>query len=992
MIRSVKWRLIIIGIIVAFSLFSLYPTLRWATLSETRRAELTALWDKHEEELREDLKWYRLTPEEKLARISGFLEPLQAAYKDNQLDQQFWQRVNGSDLTALNNEEKEDFLSLCEKLTGKDTGKKIPRDVSGEEFRKAMAPLRKVQKTLEKDKAFRAWVLNPKWDTLKKAKREEYRTVVLQLTGKRIARNPSVARNVANWFTRWWKGDENQIISLGLDLRGGTYFVLEVEKPKGISLEDATEGALRVLSDRINITGVREPIIQRQGINKIVVQLPGTTDVERQRRLIERQASMRWMLVAEDHMKLEQFSETRLKGIYDRAVSELDAEFENKKDRQSNRVEWTTSDLDRKLVDSIPPDTVLRIYTHEERGARGVSVAKETPLLLRSSPEEPEVMKGGEITRAMASRDPETSEPIISFALSRDGTRKFAEVTREYNSRSDNRITDSGGGSRGWRLAILLDEKVISAPHIKTEILGGSGQIEGNFTTEEARDLAIQLKAGALPAKLNIVEQNTVGPTLGADSVRKGIFAAILGLVLVVGFMLVYYLGAGLIANLALVLNMVIILGAMAALRATLTLPGIAGIILTIGMAVDANVLINERIREELAGGKKIAAAIEAGYQKAFLTIFDSNLTTVICGVVLYYLGTGPVRGFAVTLIIGLATSMFTAIVVTRVVFDLLLRSKRFQRLPMLSIVRNTKYDFVAQMRKAVTVSIVVIVAGIISFAAKWSKNFGIDFTSGQSATVVFQNEVTPEQLARLRSALASSPDIEGFNLGHYKLQRDDVPRGVTVVGKFRGGSESKPLDQRITDVLSKENPRDTRIEPTVAKVYPVVAKHLWKQALIAVFVSLLAMLVYIWWRFEFRFALGGIIALFHDVLVTVAFMTGFFILTRRQLNLSVIAAILAIIGYSINDTIVIFDRIREDMKIMKGVSLSSIINTAVNQTFSRTILTSFTTLLAVVAIFAFGGQAINDFAFAMLVGCISGVYSTVYIASPIALLLQKTR
>lgn len=404
MIRSVKWRLIIIGIIVAFSLFNLYPTLRWATLSETRRANLTALWDQQEKELREDLKWYRLTPEEKLADISRILEPLQAAYKDNQLDQQFWQRVNASDLTALNDEEKEDFLSLCEKLTGK----KIPRNVSGEAFRNAMSPLRNTQKALEKDKVFRNWVLNPKWDTLKKAKREEYRTVVLQLTGKRIARSPSVARNVANWFTRWRKGDENQIISLGLDLRGGTYFVLEVEKPKGISLEDATEGALRVLTDRINITGVREPIIQRQGINKIVVQLPGTTDVERQRRLIERQASMRWMLVAEDHMKLEQFSETRLKGIYDRAASELDAEFENKKDRQGNRVEWTTSDLDRKLVDSIPPDTVLRIYKHEERGARGVSVAKETPLLLRSSPEEPEVMKGGEITRTMA---PATRRP-----------------------------------------------------------------------------------------------------------------------------------------------------------------------------------------------------------------------------------------------------------------------------------------------------------------------------------------------------------------------------------------------------------------------------------------------------------------------------------------------------------------------------------------------------------------------------------------------------
>jgi len=990
MARSVKWRLIIIGIIVAFSLFNLYPTLRWATLSETRRADLTALWDQQEKELREDLKWYRLTPEDKLAELGVILEPLQEAYKSDQLDEQFWKRVNSPDLSALTEDEKEEFLPLCEKLTGE----KIPRDIGGEQFQKAMAPLRKVQKTLEKDKAFRAWVLTPKWDTLKKAKREEYKSVVLQLTGKRIPRNASVARNVGNWFTRWWKGDEGQVISLGLDLKGGSYFTLEVEKPPGLSLDRATEDTLKVLSDRINITGVREPIIQRQGINKIIVQLPGTTDVARQRRLIEQQASMRWMLVAEDHMKLEQFSDARLRGIYERAAKELDAEFAGKKDALGNPIGWTTSDLDHKLEqeDSIPPDTVLRIYKHEERDMRGVTVERETLLLLRSSKEEPEVIKGDQIRTAARSQDYETGEPIISFVLKGDGTRKFGDITKEYNSRSENRITTPGEGARGWRLAILLDERVISAPQIRTEILSGSGQIEGNFTPEEASDLAIQLRAGALPGKINIVAQNTVGPTLGADSIRKGVSAAILGLVLVVGFVLVYYLGAGLIANLALVLNVLIIMGAMAALRATLTLPGIAGIILTMGMAVDANVLINERIREELAAGKKMAAAIDAGYRKAFLTILDSNVTTLISGIVLYYLGTGPVRGFAVTLIIGIATSMFTAIVATRVVFDLLLRSKRFQRLPMLSIVRKPKYDFVGKTRKAVTVSIIVIVAGIISFAVKWNKNFGIDFTSGQSATVVFQNEVTPEQLAKLRSALKSSPDIDDFSLGRYKLQQDNVHRGVTVVAKLIGGSGSESLDERITKLLAAENPKDSKVEPTVAEVFPVVAKHMWKQALIAVFVSLLAMLIYIWWRFEFRFALGGVIALLHDVLVTVGFMTGFFILTRRQLNLPVIAAILTIIGYSINDTIVIFDRIREDMKIMKGVSLRSIINTAVNQTLSRTILTSGTTLLAVVAIFAFGGQAINDFAFAMLVGCIAGVYSTVYIASPIALLLEKSR
>jgi SecD/SecF fusion protein len=974
--RSVKWRLIIIAIILAFSFFSLCPTLRWATIADARKAELTSEWETQAKELRDDLKWNRLIPKEQLAEISSVIAPILEAYESGAIDAKFWERIKEGKLDSLPEEEKEEFVTLCGKLTGKElTLKSSSKDID-----KAIAAVRSVQEKL--GKTFWNWVKKPKWEQLSQSERQQYREIVQALTDWRIPRKPSVRRNVANWFKRWWVGDESQVISLGLDLKGGSYFILQVEKPRGVSLADAADGAIRVLTDRVNRTGVREPIIQRQGSNRIIVQLPGLTDINRQRRLIERQAVMRWMLVDEPRLKLAQFSEDKLVRLYDRTLEELRKEM-----GLGLTEEPPASALDERLKDFIPPDTVLRIYEHETHSPGRGRVTIRAPLLLQSTPEEPEVIPGGEVARAMATRSSDTGEPIISFGLSGRGARTFGRVTAQYNA-----TTKTGREYGGWRLAILLDDKVISAPHIKSEILGGSGQIEGDFSPEEARDLAIQLKAGALPAKLNIVEQNTVGPTLGADTVRKGVFAAILGLALVVGFMLVYYLGAGLIANLALVLNMVIILGVMAALRATLTLPGIAGMILTIGMAVDANVLINERIREELAGGKKIGAAIDAGYRKAFLTILDSNLTTFICGVVLYYLGTGPVRGFAVTLIIGLATSMFTAIVVTRVVFDLLLRSKRFQRVPMLSIVRNPKYDFVAQMRKAVTVSIVVIVAGIICFGAKWSKNFGIDFTSGQAATVVFQNEVTPEQLARLRSALASSPDIEDFNLRRYRLQGEAAHRGVAVDGKLVSGSESKPLDQRITDVLSKENPRDTRIEPTVAKVYPVVAEHLWKQALLAVFVSLLAMFVYIWWRFEFRFALGGVIALLHDVLVTVGFMTGFFILARRQLNLSVIAAILTIIGYSINDTIVIFDRIREDMKMMKGVSLRSIINTAVNQTLSRTILTSGTTLLAVLAIFLFGGQAINDFAFAMLVGCISGVYSTVYIASPIALLLEKTR
>jgi SecD/SecF fusion protein len=986
MARSVKWRLILIGIILAFALFNLYPTLKWASLSEARKVELTAQWEKQAKELREDLKWNRLSVEEKLAEIKMILEPIQEVYDEYRLDKAFWQRVTTADIGSLNEEEKEGFLSACEKLMGKE----IPRDIAATELRQELAPLVKVRKNLGED--FRKWVEKPKWESLKRSERERHRETLLTLTGTRIGRTPRVARNIRNWFQRWWEGDESQIISLGLDLKGGSYFVLEVEKPKGVSIGDATAGAIRVLSERVNRTGVREPIIQRQGTNKIIVQLPGMTDVARQRRLIERQASMRWMLVAETRLRSPQFPEKRLLTLYDKAVAELEQEYADKKDERGNPAEWTMSDLDQKLSDSdsIPPDTILRIYEHEQRSSAGSRAMKRTALLLQSSLEEPEVVKGSEVTRAWASRDPETSEPVILFRLSGKATGKFADVTREYNSRSKNRIREAGE-YRGWRLAILLDDRVISAPNIRSEILSGSGQIEGNFTPEETRDLSIQLKAGALPAKLNIVAQNTIGPTLGTDSVRKGVSAAILGLALVVLFMVIYYLLAGMIANFALALNILIILGVLASLRATLTLPGIAGIILTIGMAVDANVLIFERIREELTAAKKIAAAIDSGYQKAFRTILDANLTTFISAIVLYNIGSGPVRGFAVTLMIGIATSMFTAIVVTRVVFDFLLRSKRFTKLPMLAFLHDPKVDFVSHRKKAFILSVCLLVVGMASFGAKWSKNFGIDFSSGQSATIVFENDVTKEQLAKLRGALKKTPDLEDFNLRRFRLQGESSHRGVAVDAKTVEG-KSPSLVSRVTEVIGGENPVDTKVEPTVASIYPTVAKRLWKQAIVAIAVAMLGMVIYISWRFEFRFALGAILAIIHDVLITLGVFSGLFILARRQLNLPVIAAILTIVGYSINDTIVVFDRIREDMKLMKGVDLKSIINASVNQTLSRTLLTSLTTVLVVVCLLAFGGQAISDFAFAMLVGIIVGTYSSIFVASPIVLLLEKGR
>jgi SecD/SecF fusion protein len=995
--RSVKWRLIIIGLVLGFALFNLYPTLKWASLSRNRKAEVTLRWEDERKKFEQDRAWHRLNPDERLADVRAMLKPIKEAYEGEKLKESFWERVNSGEVDSLNEEEKEEFLATCGALTGKD----LAADASGDKIKESLAVLRKVRKRL--DDSFWKWVQKPKWDALDKKQRDKYREIILELTGERIGRRLSVLRNIRSWFARWLHGDENLAIALGLDLKGGSYFVVNVERPRGVSMPDAVDGAIRVLSYRIDSLGVREPIIQQQGGNKIIVQLPGVTDIKRARRQIEQQASMRWMLVdetrhcarddrgnlldpkvARSDLRPPQFPDRRLLSIYTSAVEELRTEM-----GLGPNEEPPTSDLDRKLAESLPPDTVLRIYKHEERSPDGSRAEKETPLLLQSTPEEPEVLVGDEVTRAQAVRSPDTGKPIITFSLNGKGTKKFSQVTREYNAGPGcrNRIPVPGGEYRGWRLAILLDEKVISAPNIRSEIVGG-GQIEGDFTWDEAVDLAIQLKAGALPAKLNILAQNSVGPTLGADSVRKGVSAAIFGLALVVLFMVVYYLLAGVIANLALALNIVIILGVLSFLKATLTLPGIAGIILTIGMAVDANVLIFERIREELAAAKKIAAAIDSGYQKAFRTILDANVTTFISAVVLYYIGTGPVRGFAVTLMIGLATSMFTAIVVTRVVFDLLLRSRRFTNLRMFSIIRNPHLDFIRQKGKAFVLSAVLIVGGMACFAAKWSKNFGIDFSSGQSATLVFERAISPRDLASIRTALFASPEIEDLNLKRVTPQGRDPDTGITVNAKLTGSDSSFSLAEYIKKIF----PKNPVVDESQDIIFPTVAHRLWKQAAIALLIAMLGMVIYISWRFEFRFAVGGIVALFHDVLVTVAFMTGFIIFTRRQLNLPIVAALLTIIGYSINDTIVIFDRVREDLKLMKGVDLKTIMNTSINQTLSRTLLTSLTTLLVVVSVFVLAGQAINDFAFAMLVGIITGTYSTIYIASPIVLLMEKKK
>ena len=573
---------------------------------------------------------------------------------------------------------------------------------------------------------------------------------------------------------------------------------------------------------------------------------------------------------------------------------------------------------------------------------------KETVLLHKDA-----VLTGDTLVSAEVKFDQSRfNEPYIAIEFNSKGAAVFSEIT---------------GRNVGRRLAIVLDEKVHSAPRINEKIPSGRASITGRFSVEEAGDLAIVLRAGALPAPIYIEEERTVGALLGKDSIESGIRASLIGILLVFGFTLIYYLFSGIIAVIAMSLNFLIVLGTLGWLNTTLTLPGIAGMILAVGMAVDANVLIYERIREELSTGKHIRSAVSAGYNKAFTAILDSNVTTLIAAALLFKFGTGPIRGFGVTLTIGILASMFTAIFVTRIIFDIVTANKNFTKLPMLQIFKKTEIDFIGKMRIAFAVSLIVIVGGIGVFFARGERSYGIDFTGGEIQEYSFKQPVKVEGIRKIL-----------LDIGIKDATIQQVSGKDQVLIKTSGDTASM-ISEEFKKSFS-DNPAELlRVE----KVGPSIGKHLRKSATLALLWSLIGILIYVGFRFKnIVFASAGVIALFHDVLVAIGFLAA----TGREMSLTVVAALLTIAGYSINDTIVIYDRIRENMKLYRKASMKEIINMSVNQTLSRTVLTSLTTLLAVSAIFFFGGEVLKDFSFTLLVGMIAGVYSTVYIASPLVM------
>ena len=711
----------------------------------------------------------------------------------------------------------------------------------------------------------------------------------------------------------WFTFPLSQRISLGLDLQGGMHLVLKVDTSK-VSAEarnqDATGIALEVVRNRIDQFGVREPLIQRQGADHILVQLPGVTDRERAIKLLGQTALLEFQLVSENSRLVQQA-----------------------------------------LDGNIP------------KGFRLAEDESGSPLLLDAE----STLTGSILSDAYVDAG-ELGLPVVSFRMTKDGAKAFGRLT---------------GANIGKRLAIVLDGKVQSAPTIQSRITD-AGQITGRFTREDANDLAIVLRAGALPAPIVIEEERTVGPSLGKDSIHAGLLATACGGALVVLFMLVYYRLAGLVAVGALILNLLLIFGGLGYFQATLTLPGIAGMIFTLGMAVDANVLIYERMREELRAGRPLSLGVNAGYEKAFSAILDSNLTTVIAALFLYWFGTGPIRGFATTLTIGLIASMFTAIFVTRIAFDLMLWGGGLKRLSMMQFIRETKIDFLGKRKICYILSALVVGIGVASFIVRGESRYGIDFTGGLLQEYRFTQ---PMHADALRATLSK------VGLGEAVIQQFGSPTEWLIRTPANSEAQIQQVTSLAREALRSDydaaSPELTRLE----RVGPVVGKILKEKAWLAIGWSMLGILLYVAIRFRrFDFGTAGVIALAHDVVVG----AGMLCLLGRQIDFIVVAALMTIAGFSINDTIVIYDRVRENLRLHRKLSLPEVINLSVNETLGRTLLTSLTVIFEVLALYLFGGEVLRDFSLCLLFGFISGVYSTVYIASALVItwrnLLQPKR
>jgi SecD/SecF fusion protein len=710
-------------------------------------------------------------------------------------------------------------------------------------------------------------------------------------------------------------------IKLGMDLKGGTSFLIRLmpgDDGKALTPE-VVDQAVEVIRKRVDSLGVSEPVITPQGADRILVQIPGldTDSIENARQQLQQVARLTFHLV-------DPASASKLQQI----------------------------------------DAGTAIIEPGWQIAYGPETGKGKPrarYLIKTKPD----LLGDRVTRAGAFYGAEGWG--VNLVFDNEGAQKFGELTEQvYRERS--------------QLAIVLDGVVVSAPGVtKGAIYGGQAQITGSFTEAEARNLASVL-INPLSVPVAIEEERSASATLGQDSIRSGIYAGLAGLLLTLVFVVLYYRFSGVIAVLGLVVNIVLLFGIMAMFGLVLTLPGIAGIILTIGMAVDANVLIFERLREELASGKPLNASIEAAYEKAYSAIFDANATTLITAAILFWRASGPVKGFAVTLTIGIIASVFCAMIVTRNLFDWMLAAKTLKKVSMLNLISGRGYDFLSRRKLWVGVSILAIIGSFVVFGIRGEGNFGIDFRGGDLVMLKAQGkDVTTGQVRKTLADAGLSNDVT--------IQSEtDLASGRELISLRSPQDTSDPIIARLTDSLPQADFKVLQQD----KVGSLVGEELARNSLIALGVGIIGILIFVTIRVEFSFALGAIFALLHDVIITL----GAFSLSGHELSLIMVGAVLTVAGYSINDTIVVFDRIREALRSATTGRrpVQQIMNDAINETLSRTLITSGTTLITLFTLYVFGGPVLKDFSFAIIVGIVAGTYSSIFVASPIVLWLSHRK
>lgn len=725
-----------------------------------------------------------------------------------------------------------------------------------------------------------------------------------------------------------------EYMNLGLDLVGGSEIVYRIpldslETTKPVELNEI----VAIFNRKLNNSGLKEIFVQPVGKDRILIQLPGLkkSEVEKIKTTIEKQGNLEFKVAEVDPKLIEQAKDYVARG--------------------------------KKLP--LPSFPYKFVYQ-----------TKKTTTGLTEN------IEGTEL---LVSAEAKVTGKDIIFANKRMDTQSLRggySVHIEFSAQGSNKFGDLTEQSVGKRLAIVLDGALQSAPNVNEPILGGQCQITGNFSSEEADTLVAVLQSGSMDVKPELLTENTVGPTLGSDSITSGLYACLIGGIFVLGFMFIYYKSLGVVANIALALNMFMLFAAMKLCGGTLTLPGIAGFALTIGMAVDATVLIFERMREESANSKQaIKATLAKSYKRAFVTIFDSNFTTFITALILYWVGnSGPVKGFCLSLMLGLAINLFTAVFVSQTLVSWLVYNNKMKSFNMRKIIfKHDQINFFALGKKVIFVSYGLLVIGLILIVSRGQQVLDVDFTGGN----LLQVELTePRPVDAVRKVVTEA----GYDSAIVQSFGEGGDIRYTVRTPPLTQTEKMTFQQQLIDNLPL--PKDTSLAfPRDITVGGVAAEEMLGYAVMALIAAMLVILMYIMIRFsEFKYGLGACLALVHDVAITLSLLVIFDI----QINLTIFAAILTVVGYSLNDTIVIFDRIRENVGIQKSYDFQSVALKSLNQTLNRTILTSLTTAFVVISLIVVGGGVIEGFATTMLFGVITGTYSSLFVASPFVLFLHK--